>query len=708
MNAKKEIDLKKPKYYFNREISLIEFNSRVLKEAEDLNHPLFERLKFIAILSSNLDEFFMIRIAGLKRQIAAGFEDCALDGMTAREQLIEAEKRLRPLYKRQEQILNTEILPALKKEGIYIHHRNELSYEEIEYVREYFIDNVLPVLTPLTLDPAHPFPRIINRSLNIAFMLNNPDKPEDSSRIAFVQIPPSLPRFVKINREDGYHFVLIEQIIKLNSEILFPGLTIEARNTFRVTRDADIEIADDEAEDLMSEIAEQIKHRKWGTAPVKLEVGPRMPKFLLEFLMESLELDTPDIYIHDRPLNLPDLMFLTKLDYRHLKDAPFLNRPLPEFVLEENSVFDAIKKKDLIVHHPYDSFNNNVLRFINEAVDDVNVLAIKITLYRVGMNSPVVEALKRAAAKGKEVTAFVELKARFDEENNILWAKELENVGVHVVYGVLGLKTHCKITMIVRKENNKLKTYLHLSTGNYNQVTSRLYTDIGLFTAADDFAQDAMNLFNYLTGYSNYKEWKKLIVAPNFLRKKIIELINREAEKHTEDNPGLIFVKMNALAHEEVMQALYRASQKGVKIKLLIRGVCCLRPGVEGVSENIEVRSIIGRFLEHSRIVYFKNGGDEEYYLTSADWMTRNLHKRVELMYPADDPGIKKYLKNLLENNWKDNKKSWVLDSAGQYSRLKIEDNTKKFGVQEYLLEDTQKQVNKIRKNMLPNFKNNN
>lgn len=699
--------LKNPNYFFNREISLIEFNKRVLDEAECKDHPLLERLKFIAILSSNLDEFFMIRIAGLKRQIAAGFQELTLDGMTPTEQLKECEQRLRPLYKRQEKILRDDILPALEMQGVYVLDRDELSDDEIEYLKEYFQDTVLALLTPLTLDSAHPFPRIINRSLNIAFVLTNPEKPEDEQRIAFIQIPTFLPRLVRLEREEAYHFVLMEQIIKRNADLLFPGLKIETMNTFRVTRDADIEIADDEAEDLMDEIAEQVKHRKWGTAPVKLEVSPKMPRFLVEFLMESLELGAEDVYIHDRPLNLPDFMSLMKLDLRGLKDVPFLTRPLPEFFSEDTNIFDTLKRKDLIVHHPFDSFTNNVLKFINTAADDTDVMAIKITLYRVGMNSPIVEALKRAVEKGKEVTAFVELKARFDEENNILWAKELENVGVHVVYGVLGLKTHCKIALVVRKENNKLRTYVHLSTGNYNHITSRIYTDLGLFTSSEAIGQDAINLFNFLTGYSNYKDWKKLVIAPNDLRKRIVQLINRETELHTEENPGLIFAKMNSLAHEEVIQALYKASQKGVKIKLLIRGVCCLRPDIPEISENIEVRSIIGRFLEHSRILYFKNAGNEEVYLTSADWMTRNLHKRVEIMFPIEDVLIRNQLKNMLDMYWKDNKKSWRLNTDGSYSRIIAEEGTKLFSAQEHLLENTQKKITKFRKHFLTITKTN-
>jgi len=687
MNTNK-ININNPdRLFFNRELSLIEFNRRVLAEAEDKTHPLLERLKFIAILSSNLDEFFMIRVAGLKNQKTAGVVELSFDGMTPQEQLDEIRKRLIPIYKRQEELLNYDILPALELEGIFIHRFETLNSEDIEFLRNYFAKCVLPVLTPLTLDPAHPFPRIINRSLNIAFVLTDSSKNIAEKRVAFLQLPSVLPRFVKLPKQDGDHFVLLEQVVKINAESLFPGLIIEATNTFRVTRDADIEIAEDEAEDLLTEIAEEIKKRKWGTAPVRLEVSSNMPDYLLNILIKSLDIEQNDVYIHNRPLHLPDFMFLTKLDKRHLKFIPFQTRILPELLSQDTSIFEVIAKKDLLVHLPYDSFTNSVLRFLTEAVQDPKVIAIKITLYRTGLDSPIVAQLKKAAENGKDVTAFVELKARFDEENNIIWAKELENVGVHVVYGVIGLKTHCKICMVVRKEEDKLVSYLHLSTGNYNHITSRLYTDIGYFTARNGFQSDAINLFNYLTGYSFYKDWKRMLVAPINLRQKTLRLIERETELHSKNNPGHIFIKMNSLAHQEVMQALYKASQKGVKIQLIIRGVCCLRPGIKGISENIEVRSILGRFLEHSRIFYFKNSGNEEYYLSSADWMTRNLHNRVEIMFPILDKTLQEQLRNILDIYWKDNKKSWLLLPDGSYKKIQANQNEETFEAQEYFLQ---------------------
>ncbi|MCX7736895.1 MAG: polyphosphate kinase 1 [Candidatus Kapabacteria bacterium] len=693
------------KLFFNRELSLIEFNKRVLAEAESPEHPLLERLKFISIFSSNQDEFFMIRVAGLKNQKQAGVVELSTDGMTPQEQLKEIRKRLIPLYEKQTKILLEDIIPALEKEGVFFHNYRDLSDEEKEELNKFFCQSVLPVLTPLSLDPAHPFPRLINRSLNIVFAINDKHKKFDERKIAFIQLPSFLPRFVRINRNSGYHFVLIEQIIKAKAQVLFPGLEIITAHTFRVTRDADIEIAEDEAEDLLDEIAEQIKHRKWGTAAVRLEVSGRMPHYLVELLRQSLELEEDDVYILNRPLNLPDFMQLVKLDIRHLKDPPFQTRILPELQGVNKNIFSAISEKDLLVHHPFDSFTNSVLRFVNEAADDPDVLAIKITLYRTGTNSPVVEALKRAAEKGKEVTAFVELKARFDEESNIHWARELEQVGVHVIYGILGLKTHCKVLLVVRREHNILKTYVHLATGNYNQITARLYTDIGLFTANSEIASEVIHLFNYLTGYSYYKEWKHLLVAPINLRQSIISLINREAELHTPDNPGFIFAKMNSIAHDEVTKALYRASIKGVKINLIVRGVCCLRPGLEGISENIEVRSILGRFLEHSRIFMFKNAGNPEFYLSSADWMTRNLHRRVEVAFPVYDENIKKELHDILNIYWRDNTKSWRLLPDGNYEKITPKNGAAPFSAQEFLLKRIEKARKKIPQKILHFFK---
>lgn len=689
-------NLRAPEYYFNRELSFIEFNKRVLYEAEDKNHPLLERLKFAAIFSSNLDEFFMIRVAGLKGQKSADVVDLSYDGKTPGEQLIEIRKRLEPLYERQQILLNGHIFPELEKHNIVIHNLDEIGSDDMEYIEQTFYDSILPVLTPLSLGPANPFPRLINRSLNIAFVLKDTTKKITEQRVAFVQVPSVLPRFIRLTSMEGHHFVLIEQVIKIFANILFPGLEIIATNTFRVTRDADIEIAEDEADDLLFELAEQIKQRRWGRAAVRLEVSANMPDYLVNLLMNSLDLEPNDVYVHDRPINLPDFMELVKLNIRELKDKPFATRTPRELIKESSTIFDAIKQHDTIVHHPFDSFTNSTLHFIRQATEDPDVLAIKLTLYRTGMNSPIVAALKRAAENGKYVTAFVELKARFDEENNIVWAKELERHGVHVVYGFPGLKTHCKICIVVRREKSKLKTYMHLSTGNYNQSTSRLYTDIGFFTANDEFGREAAHLFNFLTGYSYQKDWKHFHVAPINLRESVLDKIQREADLHTDENPGMIFAKMNSLAHRDVIPALFKASQKGVKIKLLVRGICCLRPGIEEISENIEIRSILGRFLEHTRIFYFKNGGDEEYFLASADWMSRNLNNRVELMFPVYDKELQSQIWDILNIYWSDNQKSWRLLSNGNYEKLRPENDQEPLCAQDYFLSQTQLQRSKL------------
>lgn len=682
------------KYFFNRELSLLEFNHRVLLEAKNKKHPLLERLKFVVILSSNLDEFFMIRVAGLKGQLSEGILELSYDGKTPAKQLAEIRHKLLSLYSLQEQILMEEIFPEMTQNGINIHQGSHLIPQDLDFYEKVFTEQVLPLLTPLSLGPAHPFPRLINRSLNIAFVIKQHAHKEVERKLAFLQIPVNLPRFIELHNTNGHHFMLLEQIIIKFCSYLFPGLEVEAAVPFRVTRDADIEIAEDEAEDLLSEVEEQVKERLWGRAAVRLEVSADMPNYLIQLLTTTLGLQAEDVYTTKRPLNLPDFMQLTKLDMPHLRDKPFVSRNLAEFKGESN-IFSAISKKDLMVHHPYDSFTNSTIKFIKSAAEDKDVLAIKITLYRVGGNSAVVEDLKNAAINGKSVTAFVELKARFDEENNIVWARELEKVGVNVIYGVIGLKTHCKIALVIRKENEKLKTYLHLSTGNYNQITSRLYTDLAIFTADPQFGSDAINLFNYLTGYSEYNDWKELVIAPTQLKNKLVKLINQVTEQHSEENPGIIIAKMNSLAHKEVINSLYKASCKGVKIILLVRGICVLKPGIKGVSENIEVRSTIGRFLEHSRIFYFKSGDKEDYFLSSADWMTRNLHTRVELMFPIYDLHLRRRIDRIFALYLKDTKQTWRLTENGEYVKIKAKNKRDDFSVQDHILE----KVNSVRRN---------
>ncbi|MFZ4567573.1 MAG: polyphosphate kinase 1 [Bacteroidota bacterium] len=660
--------------FFNRELAWLQFNQRVLCEAEDIHHPLLERLKFLLIFCSNLDEFFMIRVAGLKEQLENNSLEISSDGMTPREQLIEIREQLIPLLVRHENCFQHDVMPALREKDIFIHTFEELHNKEKEFAKNYFENDVLPVLTPLALDTAHPFPRLLNRSLTIVFLLRDEIRP--GRKIAVLQVPPILSRLVQLKRSSGSHFILIEHIIQEYAYMLFPGYFIEESYSFRVTRDAELEIAEDEASDLISEIAEQVRQRRWGTDAIRLEIEEKAPDSLIQLLMKALDLQLFDVYKTNVPLNPTDLMSLFKLEKPELKDAPFFSKKILEFTNDPDDVFEAIRKRDFLVHHPFDSFTNSVVKFIDAAANDNNVLAIKITLYRAGGSSPVVDALKRAAENGKQVTAFVELRARFDEENNIIWARELERVGVHVVYGILGLKIHTKITLVVRKEGKKIRTYLHLSTGNYNVSSSRIYTDIGYFTVREDFGKDAIALFNLLTGYSHQDEWQRISVAPEGLKQKVLDLIIRETEKSTQERPGFIFAKMNALVDEEVIQALYKASQHGVKIQLLIRGVCCLIPGIKGLSDNIEVRSILGRFLEHSRIFYFSNGGDEaEIYLASADWMPRNFMRRVEIMFPILDQKSYHLLEHILAVYWQDTVKSWLLNPNGSYTRLQSQED---------------------------------
>jgi polyphosphate kinase len=683
-----ETDLRNPQYYINRELSWLDFNERVLEEAEDTSHPLLERLKFLVIFSSNLDEFFMIRVAGLYEQVFGGVVELAPDGLTPQEQLRHISERLRPHYLRQGNLLINDVLPKLEEAGIVIHPFDGLPAEEKWRMREMFMRETLPVLTPLAIDPGHPFPHLLNRSLNLALVIKDPKKHTGTKdfHFAVVQVPTVLSRFIKVLADaPGDHFVLLEEVIAAHASALFPGLDVMAAYPFRVTRDADIEIADDEAEDLLKMMEEQVRRRRWGEA-VRLEVDERMPQHVREILRVSLELETDDIYETRGPRNLSDFMALYRLDYRDLKDKPFTARVYEPFRDEERTVFSVIRSKDVLLHHPYDSFAT-VVDFITAAARDPKVLAIKQTLYRTGLDSPIVRALIEAAERGKQVTALVELKARFDEENNIGWAKQLEQAGVHVVYGLIGLKTHCKIAMIVRRDDNGIpRIYMHLGTGNYNPVTSRMYTDVGLITADQDLGYDGINLFNYLTGYGAEIEWRKLIMAPQNLRSRIKALIEREMALHTPERPGRIVAKLNALVDGDIIRSLYQASCHGVKIDLLVRGICCLRPGIPCVSENIRVVSIVGRFLEHSRIFLFGNGGDEEVYGSSADWMPRNLNRRVELMFPIEDAEHKSRLSDILSVYLRDTAKARILRPDGNWERIMPADGEEAFNAQEHFV----------------------
>ncbi len=653
--------------YFNREISWLAFNRRVLEEALDPSWPLLERVKFLSIFHSNLDEFFMIRVSGLHEQLEASVTERSADGLSAPEQL----RMIREIVQRDAglamQSLREDLQPKLAEAGVRILAWEEIDPERRKELSAYFESVVFPVLTPLAFDPAHPFPFVSNLSLSLAVELA--DKKEKRPAFARVKVPASLGRFVPVPGAPGkaLEFVLLEKLVEANLDRLFPGMQILGASAFRVTRDADIEIREDEAGDLLDSVAENVRRRRFGAA-IRLEVEERCPETVRELLRGELELGPEDVYAVDGPLGAADLISVLKLDLPQLKDVPYL--PSARTIFDPpGNLFDMIRKADVLLHQPYDSFDP-VLRFLEEAAADKDVLAIKMTLYRAGTDSPIVAALARAAENGKQVAVLVELKARFDEENNIHWARSLERAGVHVAYGVEGLKTHAKIALVVRREGNAMRRYVHVGTGNYNRATARIYTDLGLFTARADFGHDASELFNFLTGFSKKTKYRKLTVAPSLLHDKVLALIGREAEKAREGKPASIVAKMNALVDPAVIRALYRASQAGVPIELAIRGICCLRPGVPGVSEGIRVSSVVGRFLEHSRAFSFGVGEEEEIYISSADWMPRNFYARVELMVPIlDEKAKEKIRQEVFEPFRADNSRARDLDSDGDYVR---------------------------------------
>ncbi|HEX6731610.1 MAG TPA: polyphosphate kinase 1 [Pyrinomonadaceae bacterium] len=670
----------------NRELSWLEFNRRVLEEALDQRHPLLERLKFLAIFSSNLDEFFMIRVSGLQEALEAGITQTSPDGMNASEQLKEIRALVRPMLEIQMRALKTDVLPSLAKNGIVIRSYRDLNKREKKTANAYFLENVFPILTPQAVDPGHPFPYISNLSLNLALMVapQHRKKSGDASgvmkeaRFARIKLPPIVPRLIPV--DDKGKFTFLGSLVSANIEALFPNMRTGKCYLFRVTRDADHDIKEDEASDLLRTMQQHIRRMRFGDA-VRLEVSASMPSDMVSSLTEALQLTANDVYPVDGPFNIPDLMQLYDLNLSELRDRP-LQLATPEALRENQNFFEAIKRQDIVVHHPYTAYNT-VTNFINAAADDPNVVAIKICLYRTGRRSPIVKALIDACEKGKQVAALVELKARFDEESNIEWARRLEQAGVHVVYGIVGLKTHCKLTLVVRREGKVLQRYVHLATGNYNPTTSRIYTDLGLFTADNEIATDATNLFNSLTGFSQFNEYNCLLVAPLNLRKKIIKLIKRETAHAKSGRPGRIIAKVNSLTDTAIVRALYNASQAGVSIDLIVRGICTLRPGLQDVSSNIRVRSIVGRFLEHSRVFYFGNNGKEEVYIGSADLMYRNLNRRVEVMVPIKDPKLRSYLKDVVLNAYlKDNVNARELRSDGTYVRLKSQEGEKRFDSQ--------------------------
>ncbi len=668
------VDLRDPSFYFNRELSWLEFNRRVLEEAWDTRHPLLERAKFLAIFSTNLDEFFMIRVSGLKDQIAAGVTAAPADGMSPAEQLAEIRKCVLPMLAEQRHCFYDELIPALAANNIHIQHYYQLSDEDHDCLRSYFLADILPVVTPLAHDPGRPFPHISNLSLNLGVSVRGPNGEEHFARI---KVPTSLPRLVPLPCETGakpqetvYRYVWLEDVIIGNLGVLFPGYSIVEAYAFQVIRDADMEIQEDEAPDLLETIEQGLRQRQFGPV-VRLMLDEAMPDGMVKLLMKELEVDAQDVYLLQPPLSMGNLWALTSINRSDLKDPPFV--PAVPAVLRDfkssDDIFAAIRKQDILLHHPYDSFKP-VLDFINAAAVDRNVLAIKQTLYRVGRNSPVVRSLLEAERNGKQVAVLVELKARFDEESNIGWARALEAEGVHVVYGLMGLKTHSKITLVVRREEGGLRRYLHLATGNYNAVTAGIYTDLGLLTCDPDMGADATEMFNTLTGYSTQQFYRSLLVAPGSMRARLEDLIEREADHALGGKPGRLIFKMNSLVDERLIRKLYRASQAGVQIDMIVRGICCLRPGVPGVSENIRVSSIVGRFLEHSRIYYFGNGGAPEVYMGSADLMPRNLDRRVEILFPVNDPTIATYLRNaVLEVELHNNVRARILQADGSYVR---------------------------------------
>lgn len=681
-------NLNDPQYYLNRELSWLEFNNRVLNEAMDPRTPLIERLKFMGIFCSNLDEFFMVRVAALKQQVEAKVNLLASDGKTPQEQLDDIGYSLRPLVIQQHQHFHKILRPQMASHGIYILDYIDLSQKQRTYLDNYFEEQVFPVITPLAVDPSHPFPYISNLSLNLAVMVKNPETDEEF--FARVKVPKVLPRFLPLPPELGIQHngkraiwtgVPLEQAIAHNLESLFPGMNIQEYHTFRITRDADLELEEDEADDLLLAIEQELRKRRVGGTPVRLEIHSQTPESVRSRLLQDLELADSDVYEVEGLLGLRDLMYFMSLSLPELKDNPWQsvvpprlqrirepnpNPELPE-IEEGKDFFAVIRERDLLVHHPYQSFTASVVKFITHSAHDPDVLAIKMTLYRTSGDSPIINALIAAAENGKQVSVLVELKARFDEENNIYWARRLESVGVHVVYGLVGLKTHCKTVLVVRREKDRIRRYVHIGTGNYNPKTARLYTDLGLFSCRDDLGADLTDLYNYLTGYSRQKSYRQLLVAPVNMRDRFLDLIHREIENVHNGFSGRIVAKMNSLVDQQIIAALYEASRAGVQIDLIIRGVCCLRPGLKDISENIRVISIIGRFLEHSRIYYFYNNGQEEIFIGSADWMPRNLDRRVEAITPIQDPDIAKDLQEILGIMLADNRQAWELQSNGSY-----------------------------------------
>ncbi|MBW4681245.1 MAG: polyphosphate kinase 1 [Microcoleus vaginatus WJT46-NPBG5] len=699
-----EINLSDPQYYFSRELSWLEFNNRVLHEALDPRTPLLERLKFLGIFSANLDEFFMVRVAALKQQVEAKVSKLTPDGRSPQDQLDVICQRLRPMVTEQHQHFEREIRPLLANHNIHILEYVDLNQEERLYLQRYFEEQIFPVLTPLAVDPGHPFPYISNLSLNLAVVVKDPDSEEEF--FARVKVPKVLPRFVSLPAAEGssetaFLFIPLEQVIAHNLEFLFPGMNIQEYHPFRITRNADLEVEEDEADDLLLAIEQELRKRRFGGSVVRMEIQAAMPAPVLQMLREELSLAESDVYEVEGLLSLGDLMSFLALPLPELKDPPWTPvvpprfRRLSEPHVEHSKVdsdegedlFALIRQRDWLLHHPYQSFAATVQRFITQAAHDPAVLAIKMTLYRTSGDSPIVNALIAAAENGKQVAALVELKARFDEENNIHWARKLEQAGVHVVYGLVGLKTHTKVAMVVRREEDRMRRYVHIGTGNYNPKTARIYTDLGLLSCREELGADLTDLFNYLTGYSRQRSYRKLLVAPVNMRERMISLIRREIEHCRNGHTGRIVAKMNSLVDPQIIATLYEASGAGVQIDLIVRGMCSLRPALPGVSENIRVISIVARFLEHSRIYYFHNRGQEEVYTGSADWMPRNLNRRVEAIVPVEEPEIVKDLEEVLGIMLADNRQAWDLQPDGSYIQRRPTEEGNEQSAQKILME---------------------
>lgn len=664
-----------PDNFTNRELSWLEFNQRILGEARDRKNPLFERMKFLSITASNLDEFFMVRIASLKDMVNAGYQKKDIAGMTAQEQLRALNEKMQAFCEKQYTTYNRALLPKLSEEGLEIISFSELSEKEMDFLEEYFHKNIYPVLTPMAIDSSRPFPLIQNKTLNIAALIKsrNKDKKEKKEYdIATVQVPSVLPRVILLPQKDGpkrkCRVILLENVIEHYLDVLFLNHEIICSAPYRIMRNADLSIDEDDAEDLLKEIEKSLKMRQWGEV-IKFEYEERMDKRLVKYLKKQFKVHSCDMYAFNGPLDLTFLMKCYGIEgFEDLKEAPYIPQKNKKLRADKN-IFNQIRKGDVLLHHPYESFDP-IVAFIKQAAEDENVLAIKQTLYRVSGHSPIIAALAQAAENGKQVTVLVELKARFDEENNINWARKLEKAGCHVIYGLVGLKTHCKIALVVRREADGIRRYVHLGTGNYNDSTAKLYTDTGMFTCRNAVGEDATAVFNMLSGYSEPANWNQLIVAPIWMKKRFLEMIARETQNAKEGKPARIIAKCNSLCDRKIILALYEASCAGVQIDLIVRGICCLVAGKPGVSENIRVRSIVGTFLEHARIFYFYNDGNEEVYMGSADWMPRNLDRRVEIVFPVETPDLKEKAKHILDVQLRDTLKAHCLLEDGTYRKV--------------------------------------